>query len=248
MINQVEVYDAANLNCYAFKRSTDSIDGHLLALGNMVSGFPFNIEDVTFLNSECAYIAGMFSNDILDHYKIQKALQIERNGFIAKKTIKHFNESKKRTDWETFNVQWMFYCVWCKTVNNSDFRNILLDIPLDAVIIEDTTFQNGATAAIWGAKNPIQKRLAIDLKKELRNNGYSQAAINKVCDEKRLGIWRNQGMFIGKNLMGKILMHCRDAVVYDKPPNINLNLLHNKQIYLFGKLLTFDNIPTLKIK
>ena len=245
ILDRIEAYDASKLNCYAFRRRTDSVEGHSLAVGNMVSGFPFTVEGVTFQNSESAYIAGMFSDDTDNHHELQEALQVETNGFMAKKKIRRFNEDKKRADWEEFNVQWMLYCVWCKVVGNSNFRDMLLAIPSDAVIIEDSTFQNGATAAIWGTKNHEQRRFATEYKKELEADGFCKAAIKKACDEKRLGEWRKQGEFVGKNIMGKILMLCRDAVEHGTSPDINVVLLRSKHIYLFGKLLTFDNIPTL---
>ena len=245
ILDRVEAYDASTLNCYAFRRGTDSIEGHALAVGNMVSGFPFALEGVTFQNSECAYIAGMFSNDSENHLELQEALQVETNGFMAKKKIRRFNEEKKRADWKEFNVQWMLYCVWCKVVSNSDFRDMLLAIPSDAVIIEDSTFQKGATAAVWGTKNTTQRRLVADYKKQLEVDGHNKASIKRACDKKRLGEWRKQGVFVGKNLMGKILMICRDAVLSHSTPNIDLELLRSKKIYLLGKLLTFYKIPTL---
>lgn len=245
ILDRVEAYDASTLNCYAFRRSSDAIEGHSLALGNMVSGFPYAIDGVKFQNSECAYIAGMFSDNTDNHHELQEALQVETNGFMAKKKIRRFNEDKKRADWEEFNIQWMLYCVWCKVVGNSVFRDMLLAIPLDAVIIEDSTFQNGATAAVWGTKNATQRRLVVDYKKQLEADGYNKAAIKRACDEKRLGEWRKQGVFVGKNLMGKILMLCRDAVFRSTTPDIDLELLRSKRIYLFGKLLTFDSIPTV---
>lgn len=245
VLDRVEAYDASTINCYAFRRGSDAIDGHSLSVGNMVSGFPFALEGVKFQNSECAYIAGMFSDDTENHLELQEALRVETNGFMAKKKIRRFNEDKKRADWEEFNVQWMLYCVWCKVVSNSDFRDMLLAIPSDAIIIEDSTFQNGATAAVWGTKNATHRRLVTYYKKQLEANGYCKAAIKRACDEKRLGEWRKQGVFVGKNLMGKILMLCRDAVLRSTTPDIDLELLHSKKIYLLGKLLTFDKIPTI---
>lgn len=244
ILDRVEAYDASTLNCYAFRRCTDSVEGHSLAVGNMVSGFPFDIEGVTFQNSECAYIAGMFSDYTDNHHELQEALQVESNGFIAKKKLRRFNEDKKRADWEEFNVQWMLYCVWSKAVGNADFRDMLLAIPSNAVIIEDSTFQNGSTAAVWGTKNATQRRLVADYKTQLEARGNSKAAIKRACDEKRLGEWRTRGVFVGKNLMGKILMLCRDALLRNTTPDIDLDLLRSKQIYLFGKLLTFDSVPT----
>ena len=41
--SSVEAYDASTLNCYAFRRGTDTKENITLLLGNMVSGYPFEI-------------------------------------------------------------------------------------------------------------------------------------------------------------------------------------------------------------
>ena len=238
ILDRVENYDASKLNCYAFRRGTDSVDGHLLAVGNMVSGFPFEVEGVTFHNSECAYIAGMFSDDTPRHAELQRALREETNGFMAKKRIRRLNEDAKRADWENFNIQWMLYCVWCKVAGNADFRDMLLAIPPEAVIIEDSTFQNGATAAIRGTKNLRHRELTNAFKRTLKAEGRSRSHIKAACDERRLGEWRRRGVFVGKNLMGKILMLCRDAAIEGRAPDIDLNLLRSKRIHILGRRLT----------
>ena len=58
---RTEAYDATVLNCYAFRHGYDVRNGIVLSLGDMVSGYPFEIEGIRFENSECAYIAGAFS-------------------------------------------------------------------------------------------------------------------------------------------------------------------------------------------
>ena len=47
------------------------------------------------------------------------------------------------------------------------------------------------------------------------------------------------GSYVGTNCMGKILKMCQLALLNDTEPNIDYDLLRSKQIYLFGKLLTF---------
>ena len=245
VLDREEAYDASKLNCFAFRRKTDEIDGLSLAVGNMVSGFPFEIEGIRFHNSECAYIAGMFSHNTDIHHDLQIALRNERNGFMSKKKIRRFNEHAKRADWEMYNIHWMLYVVWCKTVGNENFRNMLLSFPNDAVIIEDSTFQNGTTAAVWGAKNKVHKELSNSHEKELKANREKKGAIRKALDGKRLGEWRKQGTFVGKNIMGKILMLCREAALNGTIPPIDVNLLKSKNIHFFGRALTFESIPAI---
>ena len=50
------------------------------------------------------------------------------------------------------------------------------------------------------------------------------------------------GTWQGVNCMGKILKWLQLCLLDGVEPNINYNLLREKQIYLFGELLAFDNI------
>jgi predicted NAD-dependent protein-ADP-ribosyltransferase YbiA (DUF1768 family) len=235
-----EAYNASSQICYAFRRGTDERNGIVLSLGNMVSGYPFMLDGVRFHNSECAYIAGAFSDGTEEHLALQERLAVCTNGFMAKKAIRKPNEALKRADWESFNVQWMLYVVWTKCLGNADFRKVLFSLPVDAVIIEDSTFQNGRTATVWGTKNAELKSRLNQLKKELKAKGVTKASIKRELDAKRLGEWANVGVFRGKNVMGKILMACRDALRNGSEPQIDYALLREKRINLLGHLLTFE--------
>ena len=235
-----EAYNASSQICYAFCRGTDERNGIVLSLGNMVSGYPFMLDGVRFHNSECAYIAGAFSDGTEEHLALQERLAVCTNGFMAKKAIRKPNEALKRADWESFNVQWMLYVVWTKCLGNADFRKVLLSLPVDAVIIEDSTFQNGRTATVWGTKNAELKSRLNLLKKELKAKGMTKAAIKRELDVMRLGEWASIGEFRGKNIMGKILMACRDALRNGSEPLIDYALLSEKRINLLGRLLSFE--------
>ena len=237
---RTEAYDAAVLNCYAFRRGTDERNGIVLSLGNMVSGYPFEIEGIRFENSECAYIAGAFSLGTPQHLALQRQLTVCTNGFMAKKGIRKPHDSEVRADWEAFNVEWMKYVVWQKCLGNSDFRKLLASLPDDAVIIEDSTFQAGRTATVWGTRNVELKKRLNAYKKELKAQGYNKAAIKRECDTKRLGEWSQVGVFVGRNVMGKILMACRRALVNGTEPNIDYALLRNSRINILGTELSFN--------
>ena len=237
---RTEPYDAAVLNCYAFRRGTDVRNGIVLSLGNMVSGYPFEIEGIHFHNSECAYIAGAFSYGTDAHIAIQRQLVVCNNGYAAKKTIRKPHDNEKRTDWETFNVEWMKYVVWQKCLGNENFRRLLLSFPKDAVIIEDSTFQRGSTATVWGTRNDELKKRLNALHKELKAQGMCKAAIKREQDKMRLGEWATVGLFVGQNLMGKILMACKEALEYGSEPSIDYALLNGKRINILGKEVSFN--------
>ena len=235
-----EAYDASSLNCFAFRHGYDVRQGLSLSLGNMVRGFGFDLQGIHFHNSECAYIAGAFSNGTDAHLAIQRQLVVCDNGYAAKKSIRKPHDSEKRSDWERFNVQWMLYVVWQKCLSNGAFRNLLLSFPEDAVIIEDSTFQRGSTATVWGTRNDELKKRLNDLHKELKVQGMCKAAIKREQDKMRLGEWATIGVFKGQNLMGKILMTCKQALEQGTEPPIDYALLQDAHINLLGRELTFN--------
>ncbi len=235
-------YDAASLNCFAFRRGTDVRRGFSLSLGNMVNGFPFILNGIRFANSEVAYICGAFSLDTDAHMNIQRQLVACDNGYLAKKAIRRPNESIKRADWKEFNIQWMLYVVWQKCVGNSDFAKLLCSLPSDSVIIEDSTYQNGPTATVWGTRNIELKKRMNAYKKEIKQLGLTKAEVKRRLDAKRLGELSTVGIFKGKNLMGKILMLCRDALIQGCEPCIDYDVLNAAHIHLLGKKLKFNDL------
>lgn len=242
-----EAYDASSVVCCAFCRGTDVWRGIELSVGNMVSGYPFEVEGVMFKNSESAYIAAAFSQGTAEHLALQRRLVDCSNGFLAKKSIRRPNTHLMRSDWEEFNVAWMQYVVWCKCMGNSDFARKLMSIPREVVIIENSTFQNGPTATFWGTRNAELKRLTLALKRELKAQGWSKAAVKREADARRLGEWSTVGVFRGKNVMGKILMSCREALLTGVPPAIEYDCLKEAHITLLGRPLSFDTLPLSRV-
>jgi len=234
------IYDTTKLNCWTFRKGNDERENIKISLGNMCSGYPFEIDNHIFSNSESAYIAGMFSDNTEEHKSIQIELQNEENGYAAKKTIRRKYENKKRSDWEDFNVQWMLFVVWQKCLTNTDFRELLAEIPFDAVIVENSTRQNGATASFWGAKNFELEDSRDIIEKFVK---FSNLYANTKELEQLVMIECNQintiGTFQGVNCMGKILKLCQIALIANSEPPIDYELLRTKKIHLLGELLTF---------
>lgn len=241
VLGRTETYDAGKQNCWAFCKSTDIRNGISLSLGNMCKGYPFDLNGHTFRTSEAAYLCGEFSDTPLNR-PIQYSLAEEPNAFLAKKVIKRKNLEYVRKDWDEIRLQWMFYVVWQKCVGNADFKRLLLSLPEDAVIIENSTANHGITSSIWGAKNKELRLIGRKLKKEL----MAQYPTMKKKDLDALisseyGKITDIGCFVGQNNMGKILKMCQIALRHNLIPPIDYELLRTKKIYLFGELLTFEN-------
>lgn len=240
VLGRTEMYDASKQNCWPFCKATDVRDGITLSLGNLCKGYSFALNGHSFCTSEAAYLCGEFS-DTPSKQSIQYSLMEEPNAFLAKKVVKRKNIEYVREDWVEVRLQWMLYVVWQKCIGNSNFRNLLLSIPDDVVIIEDSTANHGATSSVWGAKNKELRNVRRALKKELiaHNPTMKKKDLNLFIS-KECGKITDVGSFVGENNMGKILMLCRIALRNNTVPPIDYELLRAKKIYLFGKLLTFD--------
>lgn len=240
VLGRTEMYDASKLNCWPFCKATDVRDGITLSLGNLCKGYSFALNGHIFRTSEAAYLCGEFS-DSSSKQSIQYSLMEEPNAFLAKKVIKRKNLKYVRQDWEEIRLQWMLYVVWQKCIGNSNFRNLLLSIPNDVVIIEDSTANHGATSSVWGAKNKELRNVRRALKKELiaHNPTMKKKDLNKLISE-QCGKITDVGNFVGENNMGKILKMCQIALRNNVIPPIDYDLLRKKKIYLFGELLTFN--------
>ena len=241
VLGRTEMYDANKLNCWPFCKAADVRDGITLCLGNLCKGYSFALNGHIFRTSEAAYLCGEFSSNTALNEAIQRDLQAEPNAFLAKKVIKRRNAEHIRQDWEDVRLQWMLYVVWHKCIGNADFRNLLLSIPDDAVIIEDSTANYGATCMIWGAKNKELRKARRARKKELcaAYPTMKKKDLNLLIAEE-CGKITDVGCFVGENNMGKILMLCKIALRNNIVPPIDYELLREKKIYLFGELLTFD--------
>lgn len=240
-LDKVEIYDTTIFNCWSFKNSDDIREGIEIPLGNQCSGFPFMLHGYEFFTSESAYLCGQFSKNTTEHINIQRELLVEPNGYMAKKRIKRQNTSQIRSDWNEFNIQWMLYVVWSKCTTNEDFKDILLSMPSDAIIIENSTTMWNETAMIWGSANKELEDARDIVAKyvEFQNPYMKRKELDSLINQERNKINCIGSFTDGRNCMGKILKLCQIALMEDSEPPINYTLLNQKEIYLFGELLTF---------
>lgn len=242
---QFEHYDATKVALWDFRGSDDEREDMPNNLGNMCKGYEFNIEDVHFLNSEAAYICGLFSNNTKEHIDIQNELIAEPNGYATKKVIRRKYELLGRKDWAEFNVQWMQYVVWCKCKSNKAFSDLLRRIPSHFIIVENSTHhkpQKGKdTAAFWGARNVEleQKRDILERWAEMQSHGSKAKDVEQAKMQAR-NLISHFGTWEGVNCMGKILTICKHCLESGTEPSIDYDLLRKKQIHLLGRRLTFD--------
>ena len=138
ILGRVEHINASHFNCLSFAKASDMVNGINVRLSNMAGGYPFSFGGVTWRDSETLYLCGEFSDASDKHLLVQEDMQRQTSGFAAKRFIKKRNSNLIRQDFADFRIQWMLYVIWQKCKGNADFANLLLKLPHDAIIIEDT--------------------------------------------------------------------------------------------------------------
>ena len=240
---QWETYDATQIEVKSFRHNYDIVDEQIFNVGNMCAGYPFCIGEIKFNSSEAAYIAGIYSNNTVEHIRLQQALIEINDGYRAKKEYRHKRyDNIKRADWESFNIEWMKYVVWQKCKGNKDFRSLLKTIPDTAMIVENSTGMTGPTAQTWGCFNSDLEELrdAKEIRFDIEHSSEKEYRKNRAT---MLNIernrWNNYGIWTGKNLMGKIIKMCSICLKKGIELPIDYELLRSKHIHLLGEELTF---------
>lgn len=256
-LDKEEEYDTSKVKTWSFLHIDDVRNGISLNIGNFSPVHDLYLDGEHFFSSESAYIVGLFSRDKTeDNIKAQKEIQYEKSPNDAKFIVRPrlIKKGLSRKDWDSFKHQWMLYVVWQKCLTNKEFADLLRKIPNDVIIIENTTNQTGYTSDFWGAKN---KELEdghdlIEREVTLNNPSKKEKELKKLKSIERNKL-NNIGVWKGINCLGKCLNICKYCLEKGLTPPIDYDLLRSKQIFLFGKLLTFEektpsiSISTLKI-
>ena len=216
ILGRVENIDSSHFNCcLSFSKASDLVNGINVRLSNMAGGYPFSFEGVTWRDSETLYLCGEFSDSSDKHLSIQEEMNRQTSGFAAKRFVK-----------------------------NADFANLLLQLPKDAIIIEDTTIQHCNTKEVWGCTNIELAARRAEVKKETikqvkaDNPKISKAALKRIVNIETCKV-SGIGTFVGQNNLGKILMICRGCLVNGTEPPIDYALLESKDIHILGKRISF---------
>lgn len=244
ILGRVEHINASHFNCLSFSKASDIVNGINVRLTNMAGGYPFDFAGTTWHDSEMLYLCGEFSEKSPLHQNIQEQIRNQTSGFAAKRFVKNKYKRFIRSDFSTFRIQWMLFVVWMKCKDNADFANMLLLLPHNVIIIEDTTKQHSDTKEIWGCTNQALSAKRAEVKKETvrqakeSNPKMSKAALKRLVNMEICKV-NSFGVFVGQNNLGKILMICRDCLSCGMEPQIDYALLESKDIHILGKRISF---------
>lgn len=217
-LGREEIYTASSL-VWSFKSTDDIVNGINLRLSNMAGGFPFECGGRMWTDSERLYLCGEWSDDTEEHHNIQERLLTFKSGYAAKRFGKGKFKNSIRKDFAEFRLQWMLFVVWQKCKGNEDFRKLLLQVPQDVTLVENTTSDNWGSRGIWGCSNKelvaARKSLTERLTTENANMKKKDLArlinieTNKLND---IGVW--QGQNNTKNL--RLMLSARPNISKDR--------------------------------
>ena len=250
----LHVYDTQKQECWSFNSKTDVRDGVPLTLGNMSNTFGVSILGIDFPNSEVPYQLAIFNSEN-ESLKIQEEIVNPENGWLTNglKMKRKFIYSREggtdlywryRRDTEFENgkqnwcYEWMKFIVWEKVKQNEGFRDILLSIPKEAVIIEQAQKKpSDDKPSMWGAWNDeLLSERDIVIKSAMIENGLgktSKSVRDVIYDVNNVGVW------VGQNAMGQILTMAKLALNEGIEMPIDEEMLNNARINWFGKVLQF---------
>lgn len=135
-LNRQESLDPTLLHIIHYSKPHDTCEGIELHLGNMASGFPHTVLGHTWKSTEHLYLLGEWSDNTPEHLNIQKDVLTATSGYAAKRYKKSKYKKQIREDFTSFRLDWMLWCIWQKCLHSETFRNHLLSIPQDRVIVE----------------------------------------------------------------------------------------------------------------
>lgn len=229
-------YDTSKYVCVAFRANDDYWKEWPVPFSNMNSKFNVEINGTLFPSSEHAYMCGMFSGNNKKHKDLQNRILNTPSSYMAKKTIRAKNGLYKRLDWYSFRIEWMLFCVWEKTQQNPEFRQMLMALPEGATLIEDASFRKKPDT-YWGSVNPDRKKFMSLVSKYVRTCDIESKAAKKRAENNYKWQFCNYGIFEGNNELGRILTYIKDCLHRGVDAEIDYALLNKKKIYLLGKRL-----------
>ena len=153
-LGRQECLDPKSLNLLTYGRPSDVCRGFESGrLGNMAGGFHFELFGMRWYSSEHLYLCGEWSLVTDECREVQRYVRKIRSGDWAKRCSKAKYGKDIRSDFGSFRLQWMLWCVWQKCRLNTDFAELLKSVPDDVVIVEVEEYD--PVWAVWPDDNGI---------------------------------------------------------------------------------------------
>jgi len=237
-------YDTKDIECWSFSKGKGHRNGIKLVLGNMSNDYGVEILGIKFPNSEVPFQLADFKNDEAS-INIQKEIINSKtyltNGYIMKHKFcneRDYVENRRDIEFDlgsdTWCYEWMKWIIWEKVKQNKGFRDILLSIPKNAMIIEKAQHKNDVQWGAWNEELMKERKIVINAVKAVTGKGKtSQVIIDAHFLINNKGIWK------GINKMGQILTMAKLALYEGINLPIEVEILNKANICWFGDILRF---------
>lgn len=242
---KTHIYDTSKMDCWSFNSNTDVRNGISLDVGNMSNGFGVNILGIDFKNSEVPYQLAIFKNDEVS-VAVQKEIAdpsnpLFSNGLGMKRNYiygKKYEPYRRDTDFELgkqyWCYEWMKVVVWEKVKQNKEFRDILLSIPQNAMIVEQAQKKSHVMWGCWNEELMKERKIirladAVESGKPYNSPKVKSSIYQVNC----------ASQWVGENAMGQILTMAKLALNQGVQLPINVQLLNEANICWFGDVLVF---------
>ena len=241
-------YDTMERECWSFNSKDDVRDGIKLKLGNMSNGFGVTILGRKFPNTEVPYQLAIFDNsersieiqeEIVNKEWLTNGLKMKRK-FIKSREGGADDYWKYRRDTEfekgkqLWCYEWMKFIIAQKYEQNEKFKDILLSIPRNAIIIEQAQRKDDTQWGAWNEELLSERKIvtkAAEIEYGIGKNAKAVKAVEySVC---------NVGKWVGENAMGQILTMAKLALKDNVEMPIDEKILNDANINWFGKVLRF---------
>ena len=248
---EVHEYDTEKQECWSFNSKNDVRDGIKLQLGNMANGFGVKVLGIDFPNSEIPYQLAIFNNEkdsiglqeeIIDPQKgwLGNGLKMKRTFIYGREYKRYLRDTEFENGKEMWCFEWMKWITWEKVRQNEEFKQILLSIPKNAIIIEQA--QKRPTKdkpSMWGAwNNELKKERNIVIRAAQLENGLSKGSKATEVQDVLYAV-NNVGTWVGENSEGQILTMAKLALNEGINLPIDADMLNEAKINWFGKVLQF---------
>lgn len=242
---KTHTYDTSKVDCWSFNSKTDERDGISLQLGNMANGFGITILGREFVNSEVPYQLASFLGDEAS-VAVQMEISDPSNPFYSnglgmkRKYIYNKDYAPYRRDYEfelgrqNWCYEWMKFVVWEKVKQNKGFRDILLSIPKNAIIIEQAQRRGHVMWGCWNEELLKERNI-------MKLAAMAECGLSDISPKVKNAIYQVNcaSKWVGENAMGQILTMAKLALNEGVQMPIDAKMLNDAKICWFGDVLVF---------
>lgn len=219
--NEYSSYDMSKYEIVVFKQKGDTYNGISLNFGASIIDYPVIFGRYRFKSPRSILMYFHFGNS--GQLKKQNQLLSNQDNF-------HLNKLCDDVIDERYAINFYLYTTWLRLQQNPEFKESLLALPENCIIVKDDKTR-------WGCTNVSLQNALLQEARTIEELVSTERERKQRITQFRLSY--NKGTWVGYNHWGKILMECRDCLIKGTTPKIDLDYLNKFDNLLFGEKYQF---------